>query len=665
MKNFDVGHFTLIAAWFLSLYALVCGLIGAFRRNSRLTESARNAGVLTAAFSGLSLIALAGAFLHHDYRYVYVWRTSNNDMEWYYLISAVWGGMDGSLLLWAALNACYCALALMQLDNVESGVSRALRRWIVPVFASSTCFFLSMVTFVTNPFRMVPEGSNLTDGNGLNPLLQNPSMMIHPPSLYLGFTGFVVPFGFALAALIAGEQGWTPLVRRWTLIAWGFLSMGIVLGGNWAYIELGWGGFWAWDPVENASFLPWLAATAFLHSVMVEERRGMLKIWNSTLAILCYLLAVFGTFLTRSGIVQSVHAFAETEFGWVFLTYLGITAAVSIALILYRRRSLRSDRAIESYLSREAIFLFNNLILLGICFTTFWGVMFPVLSEAILGEKSVVGPPFYNAVNGPLFLLLLFFMGLGPLVSWKKMKVESLWRVARAPAALSLLVFLGAMIAEPGELKAALAFALCAFIGSSVLLEFRRAADVRREIGNAQAGAGDLFRSKSRKFGGLIVHLGVALMGVSIAASSLFKIERDIVMKTGEQVEVGRYALKLTALTEQPGKNYAALIGTVEVIRRETGEKISTMHPERRFYPRSQEVTTEVDIRMTPRDDLYVALAGIGQNNEAVLKVFVNPLQLWLWVGAFIMLSGAVIVIGPRLPAFVSKRAELPAAVEA
>lgn len=656
MSGVDIGHFSLVGAWFLSFYAFVIGILGGIKRDRRLSGSARNAVLLTSVFTFLALFALAAAFINHDYSYLYVWRTSNNDMHWIYLISAVWGGMDGSMLLWAALGSIYCALALRSSEYVNWN----LKLWVIPIFALNNGFFLTVVTFLTNPFRKIP--SLPPDGNGLNPLLQNPSMMIHPPSLYLGFTGFVVPFAFALAALISGEQAWTRYIRHWTLIPWAFLTLGIILGGNWAYIELGWGGFWAWDPVENASFLPWLSATAFLHSVMVEERRGMLRIWNIALAILSYMLAVFGTFLTRSGVVQSVHAFAETNFGWVFLVYLGALFVFSFGLILYRRQGLRGDGIIESFISREAIFLLNNLILLGICFSTLWGVMFPVLSEAIVGEKSVVGPPFYNSVNGPLFLALLFFMGLGPLVAWKKMKPGNLWRSIRGPLISAFIGFLLLMFYDSDEPKAAVAFSFCLFIISAVLAEFRRASKNRSELVEGSAIA--LIRSKPRRYGGLIVHLGVAVMGIAITASTLFKIERDFVVRPGEQVEIGHYALKLIELKEQPARNYTALASRIDVFERGSEEFLRSVFPERRFYPRSEEVTTEVDIRMTLRDDLYVALAGVGEHGEAVLKVFVNPLQLWLWLGAAVVLLGTLIVIRPTFSS-IQVNAEVPESVRA
>lgn len=644
----DIGHFSLVAAWALCLYALVIGSVGALRKDKRFTLSARNAVFLSAIFSVLSLIALASAFYSHNYRYAYVWRTSNNDMPWMYLISAVWGGMDGSMQLWATLTAVYGALCLYFFPkSIRAGTGSVESRefvlfsWAIPVLGLAVGFFLTVVTFLTNPFRTIPIEAHPLDGNGLNPLLQNPSMMIHPPSLYLGFTGFVVPFAFAIAALISGQGNWIPLIRRWTLIAWGFLSAGIVLGGNWAYIELGWGGFWAWDPVENASFLPWLAATAFVHSVMVEEHRGTLRIWNLFLAILAYILTVFGTFLTRSGVVQSVHAFAEGGIGWIFITYLIIVSLGSIGLLLYRRETFKGENSIESYLSREAIFLYNNLILLGICFSTLWGVMFPVLSEAIVGEKSVVGPPFYNQVNGPLFLALLFFMGLGPLVAWRKATFSSIIKKVSYPLIPALIVGCLTLIYEPGESKAALAFALTAFIATSTLIEMELMFRKNR------APAVGFNRSKTRRFGGMVVHFGVAIIGFAIASSSIFKIERDFVVSPGQKFEIGRYELLLNGLKQENYRNFEAVVGNIQVFVKGSDKVFATLLPERRYYPRNQEVTTEVDIHMSVREDLYVALSGLGEKGEAILKVFVNPLQVWLWIGTVVMLFGAVIVIVP------------------
>lgn len=651
----DFGHFTLVAAWFLSLYACVGGAFGAAKKRSAVIRSAANALVLCGFVSVLSLLSLMHAFNTHQYKYLYVWQNSNNDMPWYYLISAVWGGMDGSMQLWATFMAVISAVVVFRRGNAP----RELAAWLAPVLGGATNFFLLVVVFLTNPFRLVPEGAQIQDGNGLNPLLQNPSMLIHPPMLYAGFTGFVVPFAFCLAALLSGNLGeqWIRLTRRWTLLAWGFLTCGIVLGGNWAYIELGWGGFWAWDPVENASFLPWLTGTAFLHSVMVQERKGMLKVWNVSLSVMTYLLSVFGTFLTRSGIVQSVHAFAETDVGWVFLVYICAIAVLACVLIFYRFSELRPERRLESYLSREAAFLFNNLALLGICFATFWGVMFPIISEKVTGEKSVVGPPFFNQVNVPLFLALLFLMGVGPLIAWRRASLKSLRESFLVPALIGSAVTVFCFWLDSSSVLAAVSFGLSAFVLVTIEGEMRRALASRRELkqeGVAQ-GLGRLVRRRPRRYGGFLVHFGICVMAVAITASSAYKIERDITLKPGERATVGRYVLELNSVRQVQFPNYVALVSDVAVYGSDGTTRLGTLNPERRLYKRSEEATTEVDIRITPRDDLYLALAGSDTAGAApdadvaslpaLFKVFVNPLQMWLWVGALVVLIGTGVVM--------------------
>ncbi len=669
----DIGHFSLASAWILSVYGLVAGVIGAKRRNLSLRSSAANSVYAMAFFTIAALIALGVSFMSHDYRYTYVWQHSNNSMPALYRISAVWGGMDGSMLLWAGMMAFFSALVVYRSEIVE----RELVAWVVPVLSGATSFFLFVVAFLTNPFRFNPGGLVPPDGNGLNPLLQNPSMLIHPPCLYAGFTGFVVPFAFSLAALLSGRLSdhWILVTRRWTLVAWAFLTTGIILGGNWAYIELGWGGFWAWDPVENASFLPWLTATAYLHSVMVQERRGMLKIWNVSLSAVTYLLTVFGTFLTRSGIVQSVHAFAETDVGWVFLAYLAALIVLSMVLIIYRWQLLRPEHSLESFFSREAVFLFNNLLLLGIAFAVFWGVMFPVLSEAFSGDKSVVGPPYFNRVTVPLFLSLLFFMGVGPLLSWRRNTPGTLFKVFLKPVIFGSLVTCIGYALDTTRPLAAVLFGLCMFVTATIFGEFARGARVRRELTGEPllTGALQLVRRKPRRYGGLIIHLGVVVMAVSITASSVYKIEKDFDLAVGERYAVGRYSLELAALKQEPFPNYSSLKAQVKVYDASSQELLGELNPEKRFYPRNEDTTTEVDIRMTPREDLYLALAGLetdvtkNKAERAIMKVFVNPLQVWVWFGGVIMLLGTFAVFGERVisPATMEsrERSQVPVSV--
>lgn len=649
----DLGHFCLVLSVLTAFYALVVGAYGAKLKKDNFISSARNAVYLYGAFSVLSIVLLGKAFLQHDYRYAYVWQTSNNEMHWPYLISAIWGGMDGSMLLWATITAIFSVLAVYRTKYIAVN----LLNWLIPVVSASTLFFLSVVLFLTNPFRLVPGLPELQDGNGLNPLLQNPSMLIHPPFLYIGFTGFMIPFAFCFAALLSGEltDAWTRVTRRWTLVAWGFLTIGIILGGNWAYIELGWGGFWAWDPVENSSFLPWLTGTAFLHSVMVQQNRGMLKVWNILLSILTYSLTVFGTFLTRSGIVQSVHAFAATDVGWVFLAYLAVILLLSACLLFYRWSELKPESSFQSFFSRETAFLFNNLIFLSICFATFWGVMFPVISEAVKGEQSVVGPPFFNKVNVPLFLILLFLMGVGPLIAWKRTSFKTIKHLFFWPFIGGSLISVLFFVLDSSRVFTAISFGVSTFVVVAMFGEFHRALRVRKDLGLA-GGMIKVIAQKPRRYGGHLVHLGVVVMAVAITASMSYKQEKDFSLKVGESYEIGRYRLQLETLNEENKKNYVALISEVKVLDSVSSQLITTLRPERRFYPKSNETTTEVDIRMTLLEDLYLALAGVesgtapGESVDldkmaATFKVFINPLQIWLWFGALVVLSGTLVVL--------------------
>jgi len=643
-----IGGFFLSLSFVVALVALLLSFFGSIRESERMILSARNA-VFSYAFCTIaSLIVLASQFLKHDYTNLYVWQHSSNEMPNIYLVSAMWGGMDGSMLLWLCIMCVFTIFIAKAKDRLPF----KLYSWSLLYLTMANFFFMVVVTFMTNPFRVIPESIKHLNGNGLNPLLQNPSMIIHPPMLYLGFTGFVVPFSFCLAALSSGllDLSWIRLTRLWTLIAWSFLTTGIILGGNWAYIELGWGGFWAWDPVENASFLPWLTGTAFLHSVMVQEHRGMLKVWNIFLAVITYLLTIVGTFLTRSGVVQSVHAFAEGDIGWVFLLYLGCMVVLSTALVLYRRKSLRPEAKLESYLSREAAFLLNNLCLLSIAFSTIWGVMLPVISEYFSGEKSVVGPPFFNKINVPLFLMLLFLMAVGPLISWRKNTFRQFRSLFLMPFILGLLCSLLGVYLDGTRPLASLSFGLSFFVITSILIEWHKRARARAKnsgLSTLKEGAG-LLKSKTKIYGAHIVHLGVAFVAIAITASSAYKVERDIVIKKGESAVIGTYLFRLSEIQDFSLKDYGGLRAVVDVTT-VAGEPVTQLKPEKRVYGKKQEVTTEVDIYSTLKEDLYIALSGlegeIKDNPSVVFKVFINPLQVWLWISAMLMLLGSIMLI--------------------
>jgi len=645
------GNFALCLAWALSLFGVAAGIYAGKNGKASLFRSVVNSTILVCLSSLLAIFSLGYCFLHDDYSLQYVWQFSNHDMDSIYKISAIWGGMDGSMLLWGAiLSVSGAVVAIQSLKQSWRYMS-----WVLAITNSSVLFFLSVVVFLTNPFRYIKSSFIPVEGNGLNPLLQNPLMVVHPPTLYLGFTTFAIPYAFCLAALVSGNLGneWIRLTRRWTLVAWGFLTAGIVMGGHWAYVELGWGGFWAWDPVENASFLPWLTGSAFLHSVMVQERKNMLKVWNIWLIILTYGLTVFGTFLTRSGIVQSVHAFAETDIGWVFLLYLGTIALVTQGFIFYRRAALRSERKIESFLSREAAFLVNNLLFLSICFATLWGVMFPVLSEALTGVKQTVSIPFFNAVNVPLFLGLIFMMGVGPLIAWRKASLSALRKTFAVPflgalALAVLLVWAGVLQFYP-----VLSYALCAFVILTIFSEMHRGVRSQRVGAELQAesfatGLQRLFSRHRARYGGYIVHLGVCVATIAITASMAHKVEKEFMLGKGESIDIGRFKFTLNDISEQQTPNYSALVASATVSTIKGNQKLADLKPELRSYTRNKETTTEVALRVGAREDLYLVLVGLDDSgSKAALKLFINPLQVWLWFGAIIMVLGTIFILIP------------------
>jgi cytochrome c-type biogenesis protein CcmF len=643
----DLGHFSLCMGWLLSVAVVATvfsvGVIGGQEKLAAQTRFLARATVAIAGCTFAAFLALACSFVLDDYSIQYVWQYSNRTMPWIYKITAVWGGMDGSMLLWCLMVAVFGAAVAVGTDRYP----RRLAPWVLGFMSSSTAFFLSMTVLVTNPFRFLKSDFIPPDGNGLNPLLQNEYMAIHPPMLYLGFTALAVPYAFCMAALAANELStdWTRLVRRWTLVGWTFLTAGIVLGGHWAYLELGWGGFWAWDPVENSSFLPWLTATALLHSIMVQERKGMLKTWNVSLALLTYGLTVFGTFLTRSGVVQSVHAFASTDVGWVFLLYLSLMVIGGAALILMRRVELRPDRHFESLFSREAGFLINNLILLSICFAVLWGVLFPVFSEWFTGVKQTVGIPFFNAVTVPLFLLLMFTMAVGPLLAWRKstfsqIRATFLWPFVTSCGVMAALAWAGIM-----EFYPLVSYGLAFFAVATILGELGRAI---RTPSARQVGPVRFLQKHRIRYGGYFVHAGVALMAVAITASMAHKIEREFMLAPGESYDVGRFTLRLEEFHDVNTENFAGVRALVKATLRKDGSEYATLHPELRMYRRNSETTTEVALKMGPREDLYVVLAGLDdEGRKAALKVFVNPLQVWVWFGAIVMCLGGVIVAIP------------------
>jgi cytochrome c-type biogenesis protein CcmF len=644
-----LGAFSLLLALCLAAYAFLASVIGGWKQKPFLIESGRRAvyGVfllLTAASA-----ILVSALLASDFRFAYVAERSNRAMPALYKFAAWWGGQEGSLLLWSWMLSLYSSIVVW----TNRTRHRALMPWVVAVLMFTQTFFCILNVFVEPPFRMLAVGRGVTsvaDGNGLNPLLQYWLMALHPPALYLGFVGFVVPFAFAFASLLTKQPGeaWIATTRRWSLITWGFLSIGIMLGQGWAYAVLGWGGYWAWDPVENASLLPWITATAFLHSVMMQEKKGMMKVWNAVLVSATFFLCIFGTFLTRSGVVSSVHAFAQSSLGSWFVGFLAIGISITTFLILRRLDYLKSEAALESVLSRESSFLFNNLLLLASCFAVLWGTLFPVLTEAVTGEKITVGAPFFNKVNIPIGLMLLLLTGVGPLIAWRRSSWESLKRAFRWPVlgmALTMAVLLAFGVRH---FYALMSFGLCAFVAVTVVMEFykgARAIAAKNQISFLRAVV-ELTHRNTRRYGGYLVHMGIVLMFIGYTGSAFNKDTTEEV-KIGSRFRIGAYELEVKEVTDGANPNYSWQRAVIAVHR--GGQYLGDMKPERRVYAASQQPTSEVAIRRRLNEDLYLNFASMSQSDPeaAVIQAYVFPLVSWIWIGFYVLLFGTLVCLVP------------------
>ncbi len=612
----EFGNFCLLLAFCLGLYALLASVLGAVQKQHRIVRSAERAALAACGSIALALSSLVYLLVTSDFSVSHVASASNRALPVYYKIAALWGAHDGSLLLWVFVTSIF------------SGIVSTLQKFI-------------------------PQ-----DGRGLNPLLQYWAMVIHPPILYLGFIGFVVPFAFAFAALVTKQLGdsWIRTIRRWTLVPWMFLGAGLILGGKWAYVEMGWGGYWGWDPVENASLMPWLTGTAFLHSVIVQERKGMLKVWNVFLIMITYLLGVFGTFITRSGVINSVHAFADSSLGPFFLYYMSAVFFVSMYLIIDRLPYLKSERPLDSVLSRESAFLFNNLVLLVACFAVFWGTMFPVLSEWVQGQKMTVGPPFFNNVNIPIGLFLLFLTGVGPLFAWRKTSVESLKKAFFWPVIFSVPFCAALMIAGMRDFYAVVSFTLCVFVLITVVREFYKGASVRaKNTGESFLSAiVNLTLKNKRRYGGYIVHVAIVVIFVGLTGNA-FNKEVQQKLSKGESMHIGRYMLRMVDYREADTPNYQ--LAEVKLEAYKDGKLIRTMTPEKRLYKAGdQQTTTEVELYSTPKEDLYVVFSGVANGGKGYeIHAFVNPLVFWVWFGAAIMVFGTLVTLLPdRKGAFVT-----------
>jgi cytochrome c-type biogenesis protein CcmF len=645
----DLGAYALRFALLIAAAGLAIAIYaGRSGRSDWLRVADRSVFVLFGLVS-FAMAALFTAFATHDYQLVYVASHAARNMALPYRLAALWGGQAGSLLLWLWMLTAYGAacVAFNQRQN------RGLMPWVNAVLLANACFFLVLLVAVTNPFEKMPPGAVMSDGTGLNPLLQHPAMMIHPVMLYTGLVGFVIPFAFGFAALVSGELGtaWFRTTRRWTLFPWLFLSIGIMLGGRWAYEVLGWGGYWAWDPVENASFMPWLPATAYLHSVMIQEKRDMLRTWNLLLIGLTYVLCLFGTFLTRSGVVQSVHSFAQTPiFTAVFLGYVLFTAIVFLWALLRRRTELRSGNRIESYVSREASFLLNNWVFIAILGWVFIGTLFPVFTEPF-GKRIAMGPAYYESLLGVagLALLLLLLTGVGPLIAWRRATLHSLRRQFALPSAalLATAALLLVVVGSDLTIYALLAWSLCGFVTASIVQEFYRAIRARTRKGdeNALQAFATLMRRNQQRYGGYIVHLGVVIVLMG-AAGSVLNEEHLENVKPGDELHIHDYRLRYLTAEALPSKHYGGAVARLALYRGD--EPLATMLPEKRLYWMQEQPASIPSIYSTPREDLYVILTSVEPDGSATFKLYRNPLVNWIWGGGLIFIIGTVSIMWPH-----------------
>ena len=648
-----LGSFFLLLALALSVYCFAAGWVGLQGRDAaseRIGETARRAGISIFFIVLLAAITLVAAAFQDNFSLAYIFHHSNRDLPVPYKFAVLWSGQEGSLLFWTMLLSTYGLVLRMRHKTDPRLFAHAS-----VIIAGVQIFFLLLVNFAAHPFSIITGGIP-ADGSGLNPLLQYPEMVIHPPMLYLGYVGFTVPFAFGLGALIMRYPGekWIHITRRWTMVTWCFLTIGITLGSHWAYNVLGWGGYWGWDPVENASLLPWLVGTAFLHSVMMQEKRGMLKVWNVWLVFSTFLLSILGTFLTRSGIISSVHAFAESNIGPWFLTFMAIILAVCLYVFFQRRDHLVSEHKLEALVSRESSFLFNNLLFEVICFTVLLGTLFPVLSEWVAGHKVTVGPPFFNNIIVPFVLLLLLLTATGPLLSWRKTSFDSLRRNFMWPGIGALIVAVGLLLGgikpwqDVAYFYSLLAISLSALVIFTVASEFIRGGRViSKHTGqNVVTSIFQLGRRNTRRYGGYVAHIGFVLVVIGVSGAA-FNQNKEMEMAYGDKLQIASYELVCRSYTQDDDPNKGREWAILDVFQH--GKQIDTLYPERDFFKASQQTSTVPSNHSTLKEDLYVVYEGLNQDTgRPIIKVHVNPLVNWIWIGVIVLVFGTGLAMLPN-----------------
>lgn len=655
----ETGQFALLFALAFTVYALAALILGERRGLPELVESGRRAFLGIALFQSVAGVALFYAFISNDFSLRYVAETSSRSQPLIVTLTGFWGGQAGSLLFWSWMLSLFAALAVHR----SARSAPALANGVAGTLAVIQLFFLYLVTFVSSPFERLPIPP--FDGRGLNPLLWDPGMRIHPPLLLTGYMSFAIPFAFAIAALLTGQtdRRWLQAVRPWMLLAWGIQSAGLLAGAWWAYHVLGWGGYWGWDPVENAALLPWITATAFLHSIQVQEQRGLLPTWNFSLVIATFALAVFGTFVVRSGVLSSVHSFALSAIGPYFFVFLGLVLIVSIGLLLYRLPQFPKGGSFDAVTSREGGFILNNFLLVAITAATFWGTIFPLLSEAVRGVKVSVGPPFYKQVNGPLLLALLALMGIGPLLAWRRTRWGRLSRYVRWPAVAGVVIGALFFVLEPGEALAAVAYGVSGFVAGTIVVEFVRGVRLRQK--NAGEGMGralvTLIGRNRRRYGGYIVHLGIVLLALGVISSTAFQQEEAATLSVGQSMRLGPYQLTYLGMNQRQEPD--RLITSAMVQLQREGRPLGTLEPERRTHAgwEQQPITGIVIRTVWPwAEDVYVMVTGWDESGAATFRAFLNPGVVFLWWGGLVLFAGTIIAGWPT----VRRTARLPSAAE-
>ena len=640
----EVGAGALFVALGLAVLGAGAAAAGAHTRRPALVESAQHAALAVLALLTGCLALLIYAFLTFDFSVRYVATNTNLGTPFYYRITAVWGALEGSIVLWAWMLAIYTLIVVVR----HRRNARELYPWVLAVMLGVLAFFLLVMTVPAPVFqRLAPVPA---DGRGLNPLLEDSGMITHPVALYLGFTGFTVPFAFAIAALVTGRVSdfWITATRRWTITAWYFLSLGLLIGGWWSYHVLGWGGYWAWDPVENAAFMPWLTGTAFLHSVMIQERRRMLRLWNLALVILTFSLTLFGTFLTRSGVIASVHAFTQGAIGVFFLSFLSVVVLVALVLLAWRWDALGAQGELDSVVSRESAFLLNNVLLVAATFTVFFGTIFPLVSEAVRGVKVSVGMPFFNQVNVPLFLGLIFLMGVGPLIAWRRASLENLKRNFLWPAVIGVVAAAVVFALGVRSTLAVLSLALAAFVTATIAVDVARATRARVRMGEAIPHAiGGLLLRHNRRYGGFAVHLGIVVIALGVTGSQAWSVQTETTLRRGEHAELAGYRVRFDGLAATEESNHFKVTGTFTVDGGHADGAV--LRPAKKFYPQEQSPIAYVDYRLGLIEDLYVVLGDFARDgSQATIKLQVNRLVSWIWIGGLVLTLGAALAIAPE-----------------